>query len=1207
MYLKSIELQGFKSFPDKTVIDFKEGITVIVGPNGSGKSNIADAMRWVLGEVSSRSIRGTKMEDVVFGGSEGRKPSSFAQVSLTLDNSQGDMRLPVEYDTVTVTRRYFRGGDSEYLINGKNCRLKDIHKLFLNTGIGREGYSVIGQGKIAEIVSQKSEDRRIIFEEAAGITKFRISKNESLKKLEGTRENLVRLNDIISVLGAQVGPLEKEAEKARRYLEIYDEKKALDVAIWLFDLDAIESSVSEIRGNYNRMQGDLELAEADLNRQREAETALAEKMSEIRRDTERENTKRLTLQSDMGRAANDAAVAKNETENLKERISELAERQLKLEKDGLECKKTLDERLLAKAEREKVREALALAENEKSLQYAAVTDKIDSESQRADGLEERVNGLNEELTRIQIEISRSESRDDTEAEKSRELDILLEEHGSMAEAAEKQVEIHKASLDKCKEKLESATERLEKALEEKEKASLVRDGLNEKINALSVDRELAQSKAETYQRMAELFEGYSESTKYVMNAYKEGRIKGTVYAPVSQLLNVDAKYTVAIESALGAAMQNIVVEDERVAKEAIYCLKASGKGRTTFMPVTTVKPGKMSIDVARLSKMKGFAGIASDIVQADAKFANIVSNLLGRTAVFEDIDTATACAAAFGYGVRLVTLDGQMINAGGTFTGGSHRGGENGILSRKRKTEELLEKARECAKELAQLDEQKSKTEAQLRSLNTQVYELTAEKEILAALYGEENTAYGIALQKSEAEKLRTGEILSERTDITKRANERREHYEKCLAELENIRLDKAKTEKELYDAEEGIKQLNKEQTVIRAALEAARVRLAEGVKDLAAAEEACLRSETELADINRLQAENKALLDGRQQRLTAVLEKGESSTEKADELKNMLLEMSQRIDELNALYVETEAKYTRAKGDTESTVSTLHSLEMATEKARVRLENAEKTREKLRLNLEDEYGLTYAGAKEDAERLNCPLITEANRPVHERRQTELKGRIRVLGHVNVNAVEEYRETKEKFDKLTAEVKDLTEAEKDLCEVIERLEEEMKTAFVSAFEAINSKFSTVFARLFGGGTAELVLSDPSDVLHCGIEIIVAPPGKIIKNISLLSGGEQAFVAIAIYFSLLEVNPTPFIMLDEIESALDEVNVDRFAQYLCQTQEKTQFILISHRRGTMENAEKLYGVTMPVKGVSKVLSVDISEIGEKIGLTDEEQQ
>lgn len=1206
MYLRSIELQGFKSFPEKTLIEFKEGVTVIVGPNGSGKSNIADAMRWVLGEVSSRSIRGTKMEDVVFGGSEGRKPSSFAQVSLTLDNSQGDVRLPVEYDTVTVTRRYFRGGDSEYMINGKSCRLKDIHRLFLNTGIGREGYSVIGQGKIAEIVSQKSEDRRIIFEEAAGITKFRISKNESLKKLDGTRENLTRLNDIISVLSQQVGPLEKEAEKARRYLEIYDEKRALDIAVWLFDLDATEEAVSEVRGNYNRMLGDLEMAEADLAKRQELETLLSEKMSEIRRNTEKENTHRLSLQTELAGAANAAAVAENEKGNLAERISELNSRITELDASMISSEAELEQRRLARAAFEEVkleREAAAAAE-EKA--YLDITEKIDGESERADGLEEKAAMLDSDMTALKIEIGKTESRDDTDAEKSTELEELLEEHGEMAKAAEAELEAAVKERDTCKERLDKAAELYDHAQKEKAEADEKRGELIARINELVVKRDLAEGKAETYQRMAELFEGYSESTKYVMNEYAKGRIKGKIYAPVSQLLSVDAKYTVAIECALGAAMQNIVVEDERAAKEAIYCLKASGKGRTTFMPVSTVKPGRLSIDVQRLKKMKGYCGIASELAFAEPKFAGIVSNLLGRTVVFDDIDTANACAAEFGYTVRLVTLDGQMINAGGTFTGGSHRGGEGGILARKRKTEELLATARECEAELKALNGERSELDGLITALNTKLYGYSAEKDILAALFAEASTRASVIEQKCEAERKRQDEILEEKSGIGKRAEERRALHKAYLEKLEGLTSEKESTELLLLECENGIKALNTAQSEKRARLEEARVRLAEAVKDLDAANGAYNAAEAALADIKTRYAEAKALLDGRESRLRAVLEKGDISGKRATELKAELDQMSERIDGLNRLYVETETKYSQAKAATESTVSTKHALEMASEKARVRLEQAEKTREKLRTNLEEEYGMSYQDAKEKAPSLGCPLITEANRSIHEKRQTELRGRIRVLGHVNVNAVEEYKEAKEKFDKLTREVADLSEAEKDLCEIIERLEEEMKTAFVSAFESINSKFSTVFARLFGGGTAQLVLSDPSDVLHCGIDIIVAPPGKIIKNISLLSGGEQAFVAIAIYFSLLEVNPTPFIMLDEIESALDEVNVDRFAQYLCETQDKTQFILISHRRGTMEAAEKLYGVTMPVKGVSKVLSVDISEIGEKIGLGDGEQ-
>lgn len=1199
MYLKSIELQGFKSFPEKTTLTFKEGITVIIGPNGSGKSNIADAMRWVLGEVSSRNIRGTKMEDIIFGGAETRKPSSFAQVSLTLDNSGEEDKLPIEYDEVTVTRRYFRGGDSDYLINGKACRLKDIHALFMNTGIGKGGYSVIGQGKIAEIVSLKSEERRIVFEEAAGISKYKFSKNEALKKLTATQENLTRLNDINSVLASRVGPLEKESEKARKYMEIYEEKRTLDIALWLYDMAELSKRIASLRGTFEIYSSDLELTEGEADRLSAQTTALFDELQSLKQQTERCNTELSRTLNERTEATNKAAFASAEAQHLREKIEELTQRITSLGQSLADAEKLKNERE-AELDASLQKDAeLSARQSAAQSDYENICKRIDECAAEAADTAEKLKELNDEVIDLRITLTVTDTSDSADTEKTAELDASISAQNEAIGRLEEQLSAAEKSERDYADKRAETSKKLGEIRERSAENERERQICRRKKDDADVAYQVAERKSDALKRMEELFEGYSRATRFVMDEYKKGNIKGKIYAPVSQLISVPEKYSTAIECSLGSALQNIVVEDEAAAKAAMYALKAAGAGRTTFLPVATVKPSYLTQDIDRLKKQKGFEGVASDLVSCEPRFSDICKNLLGRTAVFDNIDNAVVCARAFGYKIRIITLDGQQINAGGSFTGGSGVK-DSGILSRGREIEALSELMSKCRESSDEAGKRLAELEAEAEKLSLQADNLTAEDGIIAALQNETSSSVKVAQARLDEAYARFDETEAEKHGISEKAEERKRKREEDTARLAELNERIKDLEDRSAQLDSQMNDYNAEQQRLRGLLEEARIAAAGNARGTDAYRTSLAESENTVNVLRQSIESAKNQLGSHEARLTENAEKAGRTGEDITGYEKKIAELNEKIAQLSQKSAETEGRYTVSRNEEREKTELKQQLIEKKVQAESKLENAENEREKLKGVLEENYEIGYAEAKEKAVEYNCPEVNEQTRPALFKRQSELRGRIRALGNVNVSAIEEYREVKKQHDELTAQIGDLNSSEADLLQIISQLDDEMKTGFVRAFENINLHFGQVFRRLFGGGTAELVLREPDNVLESGIDINVAPPGKIIKSLSLLSGGEQSFVAIAIYLALLEVNPTPFIMLDEIEAALDEVNVDRFAQYIRETQDKTQFILISHRRGTMEAAEKLYGVTMPTKGISKVLSVDINEIEEKLG-------
>ena len=1190
MYLKSLELHGFKSFPNRTVLSFERGATVIVGPNGSGKSNISDAMRWVLGELSSRNIRGTKMEDVIFGGTDDRRPMGFAEVSVTFDNSDPNNRLDSEYDEVVVTRRYFRTGESEYLINRQPRRLRDIYELFMNTGVGREGYSIIGQGKIAEIISKKSDERRNIFEEAAGISKYRHRKEESERKLKSTQDNLDRVRDILTELENRVGPLEKEAEKARRGLAIYEEKKRADVSLWLFDTKKIREDVEEAANALklskyeldivDQLLSDLEAQNETLYNKAQANRIVSEQLLESIRTT----TDRLhQLDNELRVAESDFYHSAELIEQYKLRIGEIdaSKKQILSSRNDLEVKKAefesslkslLDNRLEYLSEQQNLQIEIEKAKRE----LTEALDELTVEENESNSLNIRIGVLKNS------KISDGSKSQDIEAQiKKYEADgeILRAE----AERCDKNAAGFKNSISEKDATISAASEKLE-AL------GVTREELTEKLNALSVERETVSQRADMLQRMSDLFEGYAESVKFVMKEYNAGAISGNIYGPVSSLINIEKQYITAIETVLGPSLQNIVVDDENTAKSAIRALKEANAGRATFYPITAIKSATETDEIRDAKKLKGYIDRADRLVKSDSKYRSIVEFLLLRTVVFDNIDNASAAAKTLRYKVKIVTLDGQVINAGGAFTGGSAKR-DSGILSRLTTIKDLRARFNSLGTEISKYEKELVVIESQISSARVEYKDAEQEKELLLSLSRTQFAALDNANAKYDANREILEKLKYDYSNLEGRQTRADEEilslgaeYKANMERIEALRAFRARRSEEMGVLDE------KRDEIISKANELS-VSIASSQKDVENIQQQIQALDLRIAELeNEKTVQNTRISDLEDRRSNIDSRKAEGSAEyeslqkTIDELRQKRAEVESGSDEfereLSVIRVKIKEKSSSRQVSYESVIRSENKLAQLEEK-----------QDKLGSQLWDDYELTY----EDAVALEYPTVTAENRDEIAAHQSSCRAKLRALGNYNPGAIEEYAEVKTRYDALNTQFVDLTSSYQELTDIIARLEVEMRSSFTTAFDAINHNFGITFKELFGGGSAELLLTDPEDVLTSGIEIKAAPPGKVIKNLSLLSGGEQSFVAIALLFAILKVNPTPFCILDEIEAALDEVNVFRFGDYIKKFDDGTQFILITHRRGTMEIADRLYGVTMPQRGISQAIELNVNEI------------
>lgn len=1188
MILKALEMQGFKSFPDKTVLEFNKGITAVVGPNGSGKSNISDAVRWVLGEQSTKTLRGSKMEDVIFSGTDVRKAKGFAEVTLRLDNT--DRSLNKDSDEVSVTRRYYRSGDSEYLVNGESARLRDVNELFMDTGLGRDGYSIVGQGKIADMVSPKASERRDMLEEAAGISHFRYRRGDAIKRLAQAEENLIRLRDILSELESRVGPLKAQSEKAQKFIVLAGERKNLEIGIWLNTIDKTgekmrdqEHKIEIAEASHKEAQDELSKIGEMIDKAADGTRDINIKLEEIRNSASGFEEKLSDIDSQIKVAENSILhnnetierinrdkAAENETEqNIDAAVSAARECIQKAEEQIADATRQMDE--LSKQE-----ETYRLSSSEFSDRAAALSGEISALSVRLADCRVTAETANSSIEEIRSRIS---AIDESMGTRKDDYDALLKRKAD-AEAALKEIQDEIVSV---KNAIDGYTLRFENR---GKKADSVKLAIDEKQRELHK----GQDRVRLLEDLEKNMEGYFGAVKAVMKESGRGALRG-IYGPVSQLITVKDKYSAAIETALGAAVQNIVVDNETDAKRAMGFLKERRAGRATFLPITAIKGRVLSEQ--GLDDQYGFVSIASDLVSYDNKYSEIIRWLLGRTAVAEDIDSAIAIAKKYSYRFRIVTLDGQVINAGGSMTGGS-RVQNAGILSRGNEIERLKGSLSSMQKELdgmlsdyKLLSEDASAAKAELEG---------AEGDLLRAKEENIRREGELKLASDKLTSVSSGvkELLEEKETLEKRIESVSSGAEAARSQIDELKETLENKEKELESITGDSKTLQKNREEVASKAAEIRLRIVSLQKDV----------EANTDEITRLKNRKTGHLD------------------RLSELDGEIREIEEKNDELRALTERLSADEKALKanhGDAQNQINELISQRDELEKQAndLRLHERAKSEERERLSgdiarleerkiamrneydnltskLYDEYQLT----RREAAALEIEIDDYS---LAAKRLAELKSQIRALGSVNVSAIEEYKEVSERYEFLSGQISDVETSRAELNKMIDDLTGKMAEQFREQFNRINSCFGQTFIELFGGGKAELRLEDERDVLGSDIEIKVQPPGKNVQNINLLSGGEKGLSAIALLFAILKVTPAPFCIFDEVEAALDDVNVSRYAQYVRRMTKNTQFILITHRRGTMEEADVLYGVTMQEKGVSKLLELKTAEMAKKLGL------
>ena len=1188
MYLKSLEVQGFKSFPDKTVIRFGDDITAIVGPNGSGKSNISDAIVWVMGEQSTRTLRGAKMEDVIFGGTQKRGAVGFAEATLTLDNS--DRALLYDADEVMVTRRYYRSGDSEYYINRQSARLKDIHELFMDTGLGREGYSNIGQGRIDEILSLKSGDRREIFEEAAGISKYRHRKEETERKLATTEDNLMRIGDKVSELEIQLYPLKNQSEKAKKYLAMKDELQGVEVAVWLQTLDKLSESARKAQEDFTSADFVLKQAHEDLDKH----YARAEELGNVLRekDAQVENIRvKVSMQEAAGQQlSGQLAVLQGNVANDQDNLKRL-EAECKAEDDrsgGVTAQMEQAKRRLEEIDASLAAKRKGIGEYQQTL--SAMT-------ANAQGLQKRYLELRGKETELTSQIAAGEAECRSVEASIQDNDQRLEQLNSDLTAAADREKSARGELDKARRELKNAQDAVTVnqnqisgyglRLQNRTKR---RDELAKDQRDVTAQLDGIRAKVQVFQAMERDFESYQKSVRLVM---QQGNRLSGIHGPVSRLIRTEDEYTSAIEIALGGAMQQIVVDTEQDGKAAISFLKRTGGGRATFLPLSVIR-GK-SLTEKGLEQCWGFVGIASKLVSCQDQYRGIVENLLGRIVIVEDMDAAIAMARTYQNRFKIVTLDGQVVNPGGSMTGGSMNK-DAGILSRANELEKLTARQKTLQDKLAALEKDMQEAQRGVDEVeyqrSTAAEQLRAAQDSVLTLQGQEKQ-YAILLQAILDARENAG---AERASLEKRRSADRERLAAQKAKLQLYTLDLSQTRSELFKLEG-----SQTDTAEKSA------HITEGLTDLKT-QEAALLAEAETArnhmeDLKALRASMEGDRDRKIQLSKDIQEEIRSLEAQILDLKARIEQNDREVkrdkqdleDQLRKR-ADTEAEKTLCERQTQEKNKDILNMERACALLEQKKQAAQMEEKQIIDKLWDNYGLTPGTAVEKKGEIES--VAAGNRRIGE-----LKRSIAALGTPNLGAIEEYARVNERYTYLASQRDDVLTAKRELESVIRNITQEMTGIFVTEFGKINEYFGKTFEEMFGGGKGELLLEDPAEPLTCGIEIRVQPPGKQVKTITLLSGGEKAFVAIALYFAILKVRPTPFCMLDEIDAALDDRNVERFASYLHNLSQKTQFIVITHRRGTMEAADVLYGVTMQEQGVSKLLRLDLNQMEEYLGIVE----
>ena len=1181
MFLKRLELQGFKSFADKTVLEFMPGITTVIGPNGSGKSNISDSIRWVLGEQSMKSLRGSKSEDIIFAGTQNRKSLGFAEASIVIDNSDG--KLPIEYNEVVVTRRIFRNGDSGYFINKVPCRLKDVLELFMDTGIGKDGYSIIGQGKIDEILSNKSEDRRNIFEEAAGIVKYRARKAESEKKLEQTKLNLLRINDILSEIESTIEPLKNQSEKAKKYLSIRDELKSIEIGLFLYNIDTYKAQLEAITRDIDVILSEQKDEESRLsvlqNLKENLKTELEEIMAKIE-DTQNlgfESEKRIEqINSDISVAETKIANNAQNRENSLKEIEELNKRNQEISEEK-ENRLNKKENLIAN--REKF--AKELEEKEKSLneissKFSDEERKIEEKKQKLEQNTENKYENREKINTLEINNENLKKRSKTVQNEITDTISSLDEKRMLKSELLKTFNEKESKRNECKK-------RLSEIKAKKDEASLKITEYENKINKLLTEMRIKDSKQKFLTEMEKEKEGYSRAVKaLLLECEKNSSLNKGVEGVLANLITVPAKYQTAIETVLGQILQNIVTETEEDAKKLIEHLRKNNLGRASFLPLSAVKGKKIELK----SNSKGIIGVASDLIKTDKKYEGIILNLLGKTVVVENMDVAISLARENKYSFKIVTLQGDIINPSGAMSGGSVSQKTSNIIGRQTQIKELEKEISKLTQEIKDITNEKEEYESSIEGVLEEITSVEQTMQEIEIEYATEKQRIESLEEAISGLETRLEKLKSEikQIDETTKANEKQKYeIEETIGKIEkeNVELNteiQAFAEKD-KENQKYIDDLNFDITNLK-------ISLSSFDESSNSMQEILDRIETELQTNTNKITNKKDQIEQMQKENEELKQKIQELNEQIEKIRQDVRGSSETVEKLKQEKINKNNHITKTESEIEEKYEILETIKNQANKLEVKKSKIDVELEQIVNKMWEDYEMTPNTVGDYKRPSN---IQETSKQVKH-----LRDEIKSLGSVNIDSIEEYKQTKERYDYMCEQRLDLENSSTKLKKVIQDMTKIMKEQFETQFKIINKNFGEVFIELFGGGKAELKLTDEEDILNCGIEIEAQPPGKKLQNMSLLSGGERAFTAIALLFAILKINPAPFCVLDEIEAALDDVNVYRFADYLKKFTKETQFLVITHRKGTMEAADSVYGITMEESGISKLLSMKLEK-------------
>jgi len=1179
MYLKRIEMQGFKSFADKTVLEFKPGITTVIGPNGSGKSNISDAIRWVLGEQSMKSLRGAKSEDIIFAGTQARKSLGFAEVSIVIDNN--DNKLPIEYSEVTVTRKIYRSGETGYFINKVPCRLKDILELFMDTGIGKDGYSIIGQGKIDEILSNKSEDRRHIFEEAAGIVKYRTRKQESEKKLEQTKLNLLRINDILAEIEANIEPLKLQSDKAKQFLDLREELKSIEVGLFIYNINTYKEKLEQLVKDEDIITSQKEAEDSKMEALQASKEELRQVVDDI--TAQIENMQNIGFES-----SNKIEKINSEIGISNERIQNNSANKQRLEAEILEVKNRIEE--LKEEQKQKLEKKTNLTSNkekfekelaEKETELAELSKKLSAKELEIEGKKQIVQDNIDKKYELAAEINTQdvnyENLEKRKKQLKNEIDSVISELDSTRYGKN---EISKGFYD-IESKRNIAVENLEKSVQAKEQNMQKLKQYEEEISKLTYTQRMKQARHQFLIETEKEKEGYNKTVKSLLVACdKDSNLNKGIHGVLANLISVEKEYETAIEMCLGQSLQNIVTSTEQDAKKMIEYLRTNSLGRASFLPIASVQGKKLD----KLTKMDGVIGIASDLVKCKKEYEQIILSLLGRTVVVEDMDTAIALAKKDKYSFRIVTLKGDIISSSGSISGGSVQTKTVNILGRSREIEDL---------------------EKELKKLEKQIADKTAEKEEYASSIGdsiEETAKLEKELQEIEivyaTEKQKMVAVEENITRLENRLAKLKEEVTQTEKQKEENRLLKEQKEAEIQELTQQIEELNKviEEFALNNKDNQKYIDdLNFDITNLKISVTSFDESESSIEEmVERISQDiknNEQSIENKNQNILAITEENTKLEQTITEYNNQIEQIKQevtnsgtKVEELKQERIAKNEKLVNTENEIQSQFSTLESLKEQIIKLDVKKTKLEQDLQQVVESLWNEYELTPNSTEEHQKPNN---VATAQKQVNS-----LRNKIKDLGSINIDSIEEYKKTKERYDFMSEQRLDLENTASKLRKIIGDMTTTMQNQFKEKFELINKNFNEVFTELFNGGKAELILENEENILECGIDIRVQPPGKKLQNMMLLSGGEKAFTAIALLFAILKINPAPFCILDEIEAALDDVNVYRFAEYLKKFCKQTQFLVITHRKGTMEAGDSVYGVTMEENGISKLLSIKL---------------